>query len=611
MGSYPMNTFFRSLVIVSLAFAVVAPSSAALGATPQTARRTELPAGLLKADGSLNAASGFNGALSVRGWDVRLDAQRGPMFSPAAVDGPASIGALAASGQWAKLGATGGAFSNGVAAIAVDGSNVYIGGYFVNAGGLSAADYIVKWDGANYSALGNNGVGNGALNGLVDTLVITGGVLYAGGDFTNVSDGGVALNAADYLAKWDGSHWSAVGSGTGGNGSLNGTVIALAVSGQDLYAGGGFIDVDSSGTQLWNADYVARWDGAAWSGLGNNGAGNGSLGNYVYALLMDGSDVIVGGSFTDVHDGASTLQNVDYIARWDGTHWSALGAGPGGTVGALNATVSVLARIGTEIYVGGMFTDVYDGSIHVPEADYIARWDGAHWSALGGNGAGAGALNHRVTALTANGTDLYVGGYFTGANNQGALDATAAYAARWDGLSWSGLGSNGAGGGALADAVWALGRSGTDLYVGGPFLDVNNNGVTIPEADRLAVYGIPSDTTPPTVMSITRLDPEPNALTSVRFSVTFSESVTGVDVSDFTPTAGSLSGITGSGTTYTATVMRGAGVGPVRLDLVDDDSIIDAAANPLGGVGPGNGAYAAGETYAAFYNLMLPALLRQ
>ncbi len=611
MENQAMKTFFRTLLSVSLALAALAPNGAALGAAPRTDQRTQLPVGLLNADGSLNAARGFSGALSVQGWDVRLDARRGPIFSPAAVDGPAGVGALAASGQWAKLGATGGTFSNSVAAIAVDGGNVYIGGYFVNAGGLAAADYIVKWDGANYSALGNNGAGNGALNGLVDTLVITGGVLYAGGDFTNVSDGGVALNAADYLAKWDGSHWSAVGSGTGGNGSLNGTVIALALNGQDLYAGGGFIDVDNAGTQLWNADYVARWDGAAWSALGNNGVGNGSLGNYVYALLMDGSDVIVGGSFTDVRDGASTLPNVDYIARWDGAHWSALGAGPGGTVGALNATVSVLARIGTEIYAGGMFTDVYDGSIHVPEADYIARWDGAHWSALGGNGAGAGALNHRVTALAANGTDLFVGGYFTAADNHGTPDATAAYVARWDGTTWSGLGSNGSGGGALADAVWALARTGSDLYVGGPFLNANNNGVTIPEADRLAVYGIPADSTPPTVVSIARLDPEPNALTSVRFIVTFSESVTGVDVSDFVPTAGSLNGISGTGTTYTATVTRGAGVGPVRLDLVDDDTIVDAAANPLGGVGLSNGAYAAGEAYAAFYNLMLPALLRQ
>ncbi len=607
-----MKTLVRTLLMIVLALGPLPSVPMALAADVKSGSHTRLPAELLNADGTLNAGSGFDGALSVEGWNVSLDARRGPVFAPA-LEGPTDIGAQAAAGQWEKLGPTGGNLSNAVSAIAVDGSNVYIGGYFLNAAGLTAADYIVKWDGSTFTALSGNGAGtpNGSLNGYVDALLVSGGVLYVGGSFTNVNDGGVVLDAADYLAKWDGTHWSAVGSGTGGNGSLNGTVIALALSGQDLYVGGGFIDVDNAGTQLWSADYVAKWDGANWSSLGNNGAGNGSLGNYVYALLMDGTDVLVGGSFSDVRDGASTLLDVDYIARWNGSHWSAVGAGPGGTSGALNAPVMALTRLGSDIYVGGNFNDVYDGAVHVPEADYVAKWDGAHWSALGGNGGGVGSLNQRVTSFAVNGTDLYAGGYFTSLNNQGVPDSTGAYVARWDGSAWHGLGSNGAGGGALGDSVWALASGGSNLYVGGPFFDVNNNGVVISQADRVAVYGIPADSSPPSVSSIVRADPEPNALTSVHFVITFSEPVTGVDVSDFVPTAGSLSGVSGSGATYTATVVRGPGAGPIRLDLVDDDSIVDAGLNPLGGVGAGNGSYAAGENYAPFYKVLLPALQRQ
>ena len=607
-----MKTLIRSLLTTVLALWTLSSGPTALATASPAASPTRLPAGLLNADGTLNAGSGFNGALSLQGWNVRLDSQRGPVFSPTS-EGSTSIGAQAAAGQWEKLGAAGGNLSNAVAALAVDGSDVYIGGYFTNAAGLTAADYIVRWDGSNFSALSSNGAGtpNGSLNGYVDALLVSGGVLYVGGSFTNVNDGGVALSAADNLARWDGTHWSAVGSGTGGNGSLNGTVIALAISGQDLYVGGAFTDVDNAGTQLGSADYVAKWDGANWSSLGNNGGGNGSLGNYVYALLMDGTDVIVGGSFIDVRDGLNTLSNVDYIARWNGSHWSAVGAGPGGTTGALNAPVMALARMGSDIFAGGNFTDVYDGAVHVPEADYVAKWDGVHWSALGGNGSGAGSLNQRVTAFAVSGTDLYAGGYFTSLNNQGVPDATGAYVARWDGTTWHGLGSNGVGGGALGDSVWALAGSGGNLYVGGPFLDVNNNGVVISQADRVAVYGIPADSTPPLVNSIARADPEPNALTQVQFVITFSEPVTGVDVSDFVPTAGSLSGVSGSGTTYTATVARSQGDGPVRLDLVDDDSIVDAGLNPLGGVGAGNGGYTAGESYAPFYKVLLPALQRQ
>jgi hypothetical protein len=91
----------------------------------------------------------------------------------------------------------------------------------------------------------------------------------------------------------------------------------------------------------------------------------------------------------------------------------------------------------------------------------------------------------------------------------------------------------------------------------------------------------------------------------VNFTVTFSESVTGVNIaplSDFTLTAtgvtgAAITGLSGSGTTYTVTVNTGSGNGTVRLDVVDDDSIINAANNPLGGVGVGNGNYTTGQTY--------------
>lgn len=59
---------------------------------------------------------------------------------------------------------------------------------------------------------------------------------------------------------------------------------------------------------------------------------------------------------------------------------------------------------------------------------------------------------------------------------------------------------------------------------------------------------------------------------SVSYTVTFSESVTGVDASDFalTPTgtaSGSIASVTGSGTTYTVTVNTLVGDGTLRLDL--------------------------------------------
>jgi beta-lactamase superfamily II metal-dependent hydrolase len=102
------------------------------------------------------------------------------------------------------------------------------------------------------------------------------------------------------------------------------------------------------------------------------------------------------------------------------------------------------------------------------------------------------------------------------------------------------------------------------------------------------------DKTAPTVVSINRTDADPTASASVHFTVTFSESVTGVDSTDFAlaasgPTGTSITGVTGSGTTYTVTVNTGSGDGTLGLNLTDNDSIIDGAGNQLGGTGAGNG----------------------
>jgi hypothetical protein len=67
-------------------------------------------------------------------------------------------------------------------------------------------------------------------------------------------------------------------------------VYALAVSGSDLYAGGNFTTAGDS-----NANYIATWNGSSWSALGS---GMGGSYPYVRALAVSGSDLYAGGNFT-------------------------------------------------------------------------------------------------------------------------------------------------------------------------------------------------------------------------------------------------------------------------------------------------------------------------
>lgn len=106
----------------------------------------------------------------------------------------------------------------------------------------------------------------------------------------------------------------------------------------------------------------------------------------------------------------------------------------------------------------------------------------------------------------------------------------------------------------------------------------------------------------PSVSSIVRFNPNPTNRSTVIFTITFAESVSGVDLTDFTLSSSGLSGaalvnVKGSGATRTVTVNTGSGNGTISLNLVDNDSIVDAAGNRLGGTGSGNGTFTTGQSY--------------
>ena len=61
-------------------------------------------------------------------------------------------------------------------------------------------------------------------------------------------------------------------------------------------------------------------------------------------------------------------------------------------------------------------------------------------------------------------------------------------------------------------------------------------------------------------------------------------------------TGATITTVSGSGNQYTVTANTGTGNGTLGLNLVDNDTILDTSANPLGGTGAGNGNFT-GQSY--------------
>ena len=125
------------------------------------------------------------------------------------------------------------------------------------------------------------------------------------------------------------------------------------------------------------------------------------------------------------------------------------------------------------------------------------------------------------------------------------------------------------------------------------------------DAPDLGAFEYPVDL-PPAIVASARADSNPTKAATVNFKVTFSNRVSGVDLKAPFEDFRLLSNIPGaaimdisalSETTYTVRVNAGTGNGTIRLDILDNDSIADAAGNPLGGIGAGNGDFTSGETY--------------
>lgn len=219
---------------------------------------------------------------------------------------------------------------------------------------------IAKWNGNNWTSVGPE---DSLYSINIECLTVYNNELYAAGAYYQIGGGGVAEFYK--VIKWNGSAWSTVVTIPASytlDGAL-GDIYSMIVYNNELYISGSFTSIDTLPTH-----HIAKWNGTNWSAVGtgiNPEAypiccfGDGSEYSYVKSLAVFDGALYAGGRFDS--SGAIATRN---IAKWDGTYWSSLGQGVAGPVYAL------LAR-DSSLYVGGGFNSVNGNSI---PANKVAEW---------------------------------------------------------------------------------------------------------------------------------------------------------------------------------------------------------------------------------------------
>ena len=338
--------------------------------------------------------------------------------------------------------------NNAVRAMVVSGGYLYIGGDFTVVAGITNTYSRLAALSVTTGVPRNDWIPTASATVRAMAMATVGGTSYVviAGSFTTVNS-----TSHRRLARVRASDGAADGGWLPG--VMDDHVNAMAIAGSTVFVAGSFDEFDdpNSSTNLVR------------HGLGSFDLGTGAPttwvadvgGGFVNALAYDGVRLYAGGGFTSIGlTSVAGLAAIDPDTAVVDSGWT---PDPQVAVGFPN--VYALALQGSNLVVGGSFTSI--GGQPRDDLATVSR---------SGNGDAVGTFspnvmrdeNTEVTAVAVSGSDLYVGGDF---RSVGGFDRGYLAAFDKDGVatSWN----------PVADApVEALAKRGTTLYVGGSFATI-------------------------------------------------------------------------------------------------------------------------------------------
>ena len=399
--------------------------------------------------------------------------------------GSDTIGVLAWDGtSWEEFTIVGPA--RDVRSLFTDGSSLYAGGRFDSIDGVSVRN-VARYDATGWHAMGSSIPGPATVGTIAISDAQGSPRLYVGTSSTVAND--------PTLYWWDGSSWIAVpgfraqvsalldydgpsgsellvshfqepllsltGAGSASFAPGSPTEVLSMVSREEngfpvLYVGGSF--ATAGGKEVGG---ITRWNGTSWQALGPAPPGvqgpDPYIEDLVFADLGFGEQLFVCGNF-----GSAGGQSASNAAAWSPGSWQALGPrgeGVGYPSFGSFSTYGVEFAVfddggGPKLYIAGQLTA---GSARVQS---LARWEEDRWAPVPGNPfSPSDAITTVHVWDDGTGPAMYIGGSFLVLGSRSIV--------RWDGETWSGLGSGVFG---LVESIESFDDgSGSQLWVAGSF----------------------------------------------------------------------------------------------------------------------------------------------
>jgi FG-GAP-like repeat len=306
------------------------------------------------------------------------------------------------------------------------------------------------WDGTSWSQVPVPDVGSSAnqLNG-VDAL--------ASNNVWAVGYSTLSARQMTLIERWNGTQWREV---TSQNARGDNTLTSVdALSSTNAWA------VGSSRTPASRKSLIQSWNGTSWTIVSSPNPG--TFGNSLLGVEAAAPNDIWAVGWKNSGEGLRSL-----LLHYDGTRWTEWGAVPKvGTGDNVLTGISVVSN--DDVWATGYYVD---GAQH---RTLTLHYDGATWSQVPSpNGADGTSILQGMEASSA--TKAWAVGF----EYRAALGHYVATTQRWDGSGWttvpSAISKDGTQESAMFDVakasgtsqVWAVGRSGTRLTVGGVTADV-------------------------------------------------------------------------------------------------------------------------------------------